>query len=138
MQRIHENDVEQLLALHQKVLEAHLKSDVDILLADEGDSYVIANRGSVTHPAKEARRQRLGPYLQATRFEEYRDEIPPVVTVSQDGTLGWVVVQVYARGQQTTAEGTAVPLEFVSAWIELYEKQNDRWRRTGNVSNFKG
>lgn len=138
MPRIHENEIEQLLALHQKVLEAHLKSDVDILLEDESNEYVIANRGSVTHPAKEARRQRLGAYLQATHFEEYRDEIPPVVTISQDGTLGWLVVQVYARGLQTTADGTAVPLQFVSAWIELYEKQDGRWLRTGNVSNFKG
>lgn len=132
-----QSDKNQLLDLHQKVLTAHLNSDVELLLEDEGDEYVVANRGSVTKPMKEARRNRLDPYLKATRFQEYRDEVPPIVTLSQDGTLGWVIVQVYARGVQTTADGTAVPIEFVSAWIELYEKQAGRWRRTGNVSNFQ-
>ncbi|MCA9919100.1 MAG: hypothetical protein KC445_14160 [Anaerolineales bacterium] len=127
-----------LLALHQKVLAAHRQSDVELLLEDEQDEYVIANRGSVTHPTKEERRQRLGPYLQATNFSEYRDEIPPVATVAQDGTLGWVVVQVYAKGVQTAVDQTPHQIEFVSAWIELYEKRQNRWWRTGNVSNFKG
>lgn len=29
------------------------------------------------------------------------------------------------------------PIQFVSAWIELYKKRDGRWLRTGNVSNFK-
>ena len=126
-----------LLALHQTVLEAHLKSDVELLLKDEPDDYVLANRGKMTHPTKEERRQMLGPYLSATNFQEYRDEVPPVVNISQDETLGWVIVQIYARGEQTTPGGKRVPIQFVSAWIELYEKRDKRWLRTGNVSNFK-
>ncbi|WP_420627481.1 hypothetical protein [Candidatus Leptofilum sp.] len=131
------SDEDQLLKLHQKVLEAHLKSNVELILEDENDSYVVANRGTVAHPTKEERRQRLDPYLQATIFEEYRDEITPVVQISPEGMLGWVIVQVYARGTQKTQDGNAAPIEFVSAWIELYEKRANRWFRTGNVSNFK-
>ena len=59
------------------------------------------------------------------------------MNVSRDGTLGWIIAQVYAQGTQTTADGETRPIEFVSAWIELYEKRNGRWLRTGNVSNFK-
>ena len=29
------------------------------------------------------------------------------------------------------------PIQFESAWIELYEKRGGSWRRVGNVSNFK-
>ncbi|WP_420642349.1 hypothetical protein [Candidatus Leptofilum sp.] len=132
-----QTDESQLRTLHQKVLDAHLKSNVELLLEDENDRYVVASRGTVAHPTKEERRQRLGPYLQATTFEEYRDEITPVVQVSPDGKLGWVIVQVYARGTQKAQNGSTLPIEFVSAWIELYEKQANRWFRTGNVSNFK-
>ena len=60
-----------------------------------------------------------------------------MITVSKDGTLGWVVVQVQARGVQTGADGKKEPIAFVSAWIELYEKRSGRWYRTGNVSNFQ-
>lgn len=126
----------QLLTLHQTALEAHLKSDVELLLKDEADDYVLANRGTIAHPTKEERRQRLGSYLKATNFREYRDEVPPIVNLSQDETLGWVIVQVYAQGEQTTSDGQVKPIQFVSAWIELYEKRDGRWLRTGNVSNF--
>ena len=61
----------------------------------------------------------------------------PAARVSRDGSLGWVIVQVRARGLQTTATGSTEVLEFTSAWIELYEKRDGRWLRIGNVSNFK-
>jgi hypothetical protein len=132
-----DTDSHQLRALHEKVMEAHRQSKVDLLLEDEAADYVVAGRGEVTRPTLDARRDRLGSYLQSTTFQEYRDLAEPVVRVSRDGTMGWVVVQVQARGVQTTQEGETEPLEFVSAWIELYEKREGRWLRVGNVSNFK-
>ena len=131
------SDEEQLLALHEEGLQAHRKSDVDLLLKAEEDDYVVSSQGGISHPDREARRQFLGPYLESTRFSVYRDQIPPVVKVSRDGSLGWVVAQIEARGDQTQPDGTVEPLEFVSSWIELYEKRNGRWFRIGNVSNFK-
>ena len=127
----------ELLALHQTVIDAHATSDVELLLRDESDDYVVANRGEITTPNKAARRARLGAYLGSTRFTVYRDEVAPVVRVSEDGTLGWVIVQVYASGEQRGESGQTTPVEFTSAWIELYEKRGGRWLRTGNVSNFK-
>jgi hypothetical protein len=127
-----------LLALHERGLRAHLQSDVDLLFAgDAGQEFVLANRGVISRPTLEERKAGLGPYLRATRFSVYRDQVPPIVKVSQDGSLGWVIAQVEARGEQTTASGKTEPLEFVSAWVELYEKQNGRWLPVGNVSNFK-
>ena len=131
------SDTKQLLALHEEVLRAHRESNVELLLAAEQDDYVVANRGEITRPDRKARREGLGPYLRQTRFSQYADKVPPIVKVSSDGSLGWVIVQVEARGEQTTSAGGVKPLEFVSAWIELYEKQGGRWRRVGNVSNFK-
>ena len=131
------SDAEKLLALHEEVMRAHRESDVALLLRAEEDEYVIANRGEITRPDRKERGERLGPYLKQTRFSAYRDKVPPIVRVSEDGTLGWVIVQVEARGRQTTSKGTVEPLEFVSAWIELYEKRDGRWVRVGNVSNFK-
>ena len=127
----------ELLALHQAVIDAHATSDVELLLRDESDEYVVANRGEITTPSKAARRARFSAYLGSTKFAVYRDEVAPVVRVSEDGTLGWVIVQVYARGEQRGESGQATPVEFTSAWIELYERRDGRWLRTGNVSNFK-
>jgi hypothetical protein len=130
-------DLDLLRALHEKVIRAHRQSDVELLLEDEAADYVVANRGEVTRPTLDERRERLGSYFRSTTFQEYRDVVDPVVRVSSDGTLGWVIVQVQASGLQTTPGGQKEPLEFVSAWIELYEKRDGRWCRVGNVSNFK-
>ena len=48
-----------------------------------------------------------------------------------------MIVQVAARGVQTADDGTKKPIEFVSAWVELYEKRDRRWYGVGNVSNFR-
>ncbi len=131
------SDAQQLLNLHEEVMRAHRESDVELLLKAEEDDYVVAGRGEITRPDRNARRERLGPYLTATRFSIYADKVPPIVKVSSNGSLGWVIVQVEARGEQTTPSGAVQPIEFVSAWIELYEKKGGRWIRVGNVSNFK-
>ena len=130
-------DADLLRALHEKVLRAHRSSDVELILEDEPEDYVVAGRGEITRPTRDERRTRMGAYLSSTKFEEYRDLVEPIVTVSADGTLGWVVVQVQARGVQTSKPGEPQPLQFVSAWIELYAKREGRWYRVGNVSNFK-
>jgi hypothetical protein len=130
-------DEEALRALHEKVMRAHRESNVRMLLEDEADDNVVASRGEILRPTLEERLAMLGPYLSSTRFEEYADAVRPVVKVSPDGTLGWVIVQVRAKGIQTGADGKTAPIAFVSAWIELYEKRGGRWWRVGNVSNFK-
>ena len=128
-------DRARLLALHEQAMEAHRKSDVELLLQADAEEFVLANRGEISRPTLDQRRQFLGPYLRGVRFAEYVDVVPPVVHVSADGTAGWVIAQVRARG--TGADGAGRTIQFESAWIELYEKRGGSWRRVGNVSNFK-
>lgn len=131
------SDEAQLLKIHKDLLQSHMNADVDSWLASEADEYIVANRGQVTRPTKKERAARIGPYLKRTKFREYRDLIPPVVRVSKDGSMAWLIAQVKASGVQVTDNGNEEPIEFVSAWIELFEKKNGRWVRIGNVSNFK-
>jgi hypothetical protein len=130
-------DAGMLLRLHQEVMNAHRQLSVDMILRNEAAEYIVAGRGKVTQPTLEERRARLAKYFASTRFTEYVDVIPPMAMVSADGSLGWVVVQVRAKGEQEVAPGRFEPLEFESAWIELYRRGPEGWRRVGNVSNFK-
>lgn len=130
-------DLQQLLALHDNVLRGHLTGNADLALGTDEGEFIQANRGAVARSDRAARKAQLAAYLKKTRFTAYRDQVPPIAKVSADGTLGWVVAQVEARGEQTGPDGTAEPLEFVSAWVELYEKRNGRWVATGNVSTFR-
>ena len=128
---------DELIRMHQELLQFHLNGDVESWLATESEQYVVANRGEVTHPTRKEREARIKPHLNRTRFKEYRDLIPPEVRISRDGTLAWLIAQVKASGVQTTDDGKQESIEFTSAWIELFEKRDGQWIRVGNVSNFK-
>ena len=130
------SDEQQLLDLHQAGLSAHLKSDVDALLAGQADDFILVNRGDISSPTKEQRRAFLGPYLAATKFEFYRDTVAPIVKVSRDGSLAWVIARVEARGTSATHDGDRASLEFEVAWVELYERRGSEWVGIGNVSSF--
>lgn len=128
---------EELRALHEKVMRAHRENNVDLLLEDRATDSVEANRGEIRRPSASETRARFTAYLRDARFETYRDVVEPIVATSTHGSLGWVIVQVEARGVQATETGGGQTLRFTSAWIELYQKRDGRWYRVGNVSNFK-
>jgi len=130
-------DAVQLRLFHEQAMRAHRESNIDLLLEHDAADFVLASRGEISHPSLEERRARLGSYLQRTKFTEYRDVVEPVVTVSKDGTLGWVVAQIHAQGVQSSLADKKEPVEFDSAWIELYQKREGKWCSIGNVSNFK-
>ena len=125
-------DEQVLLQLHRDVLRYHMEGDLESWMAGESEDYVSANRGEISRPSVEDRRARLEPYLTATTFTKYRDVVEPVVRVSEDGTLGWVICQIEIEGERG---GEEIGSEW--AWIELYAKQDGEWRRVGNVSNRK-
>lgn len=127
-----QSDEEVLLQMHLDVLRYHIENDLDSWLATDSEDYVSANRGVISRPTIEEKRQRLQPYLDATEFSYYRDVVDPVVRVSEDGTLGWVICQVELAGVSDGEE-----FESAWAWIELYAKEDGEWRRVGNVSNRK-
>jgi hypothetical protein len=59
------------------------------------------------------------------------------VTVSADGSLGWLIAQVEVIGERKNADGSSEPINDIFAWIELYEKRSGRWTGVGNVSNVR-
>jgi hypothetical protein len=136
-----------LRALHETILEAHRAGTVEPWMAIESADYVVANHGRLTTPSLDERRAARTTYLASTRFSVYRDRRPPIVTISDDSTRGWLLAEVEIRGVSTEAGGgsgggavgdaaagdAAVAADY--AWVELYEKRDGRWRLVGNVSN---
>ncbi|MBT4602590.1 MAG: hypothetical protein HOC28_05610 [Bacteroidetes Order II. Incertae sedis bacterium] len=65
----------------------------------------------------------------------YRDLSSPIVRLSEDGTLGWIIAEVETVGWAARADGTIEDISEIWAWIELYQKSSEGWQMTGNVSN---
>ena len=131
-----QDDAAQILALHERILQAHRDSSVDMMLQDAAQDYVLVTRGEVLYPDIEERTDRFREYFAATTFDRYEDTIDPLVKVSADGTLAWLIARVEVAGTQRSGE-SELALEFTSAWIELYEKRAGKWVQIGNVSNFR-
>ena len=130
-----QTDIAALEALHASVLEAHRSGDIEAWMVHEADTVVSANRGVISFPGREERRIGRERHLKTTAFDVYRDLRPPIVMISEDGTLGWIIAEVEMR-RTTSSEGAArTPVEGIWAWIELYEKQEGVWKAVGNVSN---
>lgn len=131
-------DEQKLLRLHRIAMDGHLFERSTDLKALPADSMVIVSDGDVYVLDSDGSDSMIDSIMESRRYTVYDDLIRPMVMISQDGTLGWVIAQVSAKGWRLDAEGAPRDsLSFVSAWVELYSKVEGRWRLTGNVSGFR-
>lgn len=130
-----EADENELREMHTQLIQAHLEGDVALWMSMEADSYVSVNRGQVTFPGLDERRERRAAYLKHATFSIYRDLRELIVRISDDGSLGWLIAEVEVQGTMPDEEGGRSTFHDIWAWIELYEKTEEGWRLTGNVSN---
>ena len=127
----------EILDIHEKFIEAHLEKNVDYFVQDLAEDYVFVARGEITHPTAEEIRSNMSDYLNNTKFSEYRYTQEPLVGFSKDGSLGWSIVRVKVAGNRTLDDGTERETDFICAWITLFERQDNKWIRLGEVSSFK-
>jgi hypothetical protein len=128
---------DQILHIHKELLASHLENDAGGVLDAEADTIVVVGRGEVSLVVKEQREQQFKKYLEHVKFKQYEDLIPPIVHVSEDGTMGWLIARVRIVGEDISDKNKPVAFESIWAWIELYERHGERWVRVGEVSNLK-
>ncbi len=130
-------DRQQLLTHHADLLRAHREHKVELWMSIEADSFISINNGRVTFPSIDERRDLRTHYFRDAEFEVYHDLREPIVTLSADRSLGWVIAEVEVRGTMPNADGVREPFVDLWAWIELYQKRDGRWQMVGNASNLR-
>lgn len=128
---------EELLRLHGVILQAHIDGDVDAWMAVEADTVFQASNGDVRWLSRADRRPGREAYLTRATFDVYRDVSPPVVRVSTDGSMGWVLAEVEISGWMARDDGAIEDFATRYAWIETWEKRQGEWKMTGNISNSR-
>lgn len=121
-----------LLALHRKGIRAHVERDVDALTEDHGDDFVSASRGKLNRSNREQTRAFFKAYFEGATYPQYEDVEEPVVRVSDDASMGWVLSRTRVRRRDAGGEST-----FVYAGMMAYEKRDGRWVRVANASTFE-
>ena len=123
--------------LHKVFINAHLHKDVDFFVQDLSKDYLSVSGGEIREPTVDEIRSRFSSYLNNTTFTEYRNLREPIIGLSKDGSIAWLIAQVKVAGKRKMEEGVEVELDFICAWITLFERQGDKWLRLGEVSSFK-
>ena len=132
-----EADTADLLRMHEIVIRAHLQNDLDSWMAIEADKVISANGGKVTFPSRSDREKARLSYLPIATYSSYRDVKHPVIRISEDGTLGWLIAEVEVVGEYKQSDGSEEHFSNVWAWIELYARSESGWKLVGNVSNSR-
>jgi hypothetical protein len=120
--------------LHAAAIAAHLDGDAAALAAPIAPEYLMVANGAVDTLNAGEVEQMLGAYLAATEFSVYRDLVEPIVGISRDGSLAWVIAQVRVAGRRAGSADTTRAFDTRWAWITVYEREAGDWRRIADVS----
>ena len=105
------------LAFHEAALEAHRSGDYDWFADTVADSFRVSSDGAITRPTRAEIRARFQQYLESTTFSVYENLEPPVVRVSDDGTMAWILVRVRAEGVRRFGHSSEEDLtRMLAAW----------------------
>lgn len=120
--------VNELLRLHYEARAAHFNHDAKKIYADFADDFVSVDAGQVKMPDRDARMKRMQAYFDASTFLEWDDITPPIIKVSDDGTMAYVVVHKKVRLLAKDRNGKMQEEVEVFAWVSTYRKIDGRWR----------
>jgi ketosteroid isomerase-like protein len=125
---------QEIIALHQSMIQAHWDKDAAALAAPTADDYVAVSSGEVVPMSATEVEAMLAPYLAETEFSHYEDFAEPIVGVSDDGSAAWSIVQVRVAGTRTGVDGVAHTFDTIWAWLSIYRRDGDGWKKITDVS----
>jgi hypothetical protein len=127
----------ELLALHSADRRDHLERNVDSLLARIAWPLFDVRKGKISRTSRDEMRSRFADYFRRAEFSAWDDVEPPVVRVSPDGKMAWMIFRVRIAYTETQPSGKRTKQDSIIAWMSAYEKQNGKWLLTAVTSTFE-
>ena len=124
----------ELLALHQADRRAHFDYDIDGLLRNLGSELLDVRDGKINHLSREDVRKKFAEYFKQAQFTAWDDLEPPIVRVSHDGSMGWMIVHVRIAYTEKDSSGKKAVHDDTMAWMSAYEKREGHWTMTAVTS----
>ena len=128
---------EALLNAHRKDRAAHFGTDVQMLLEHQGDDFISISNGKIERLSKQQIKDSFTSYFKNAVYYEWDDLEEPIVKISGDGSIAWMINRYKVERKVTDHSGKEEMREFVYAGVTLYEKENGIWVRKANVSTFE-
>ncbi len=132
-----EKEKAELLKMHQISRKAHFETNAEMLLQDQGKDFISVSDGKIKKPKLEESKTFFKAYFKDVKYFAWDNLEPPIIQVSKDATMAWVIVRVKVHRIQKQPTGADREISFIYAGIETYEKQKGKWVKTANVSTFE-
>ena len=125
----------ELLNIHARDREAHFRTDVQSAVSFFDDSYIYVRDGEIHHLPPAQLAPMYSDYFKGAVFHEWDDLEPPIIHISGDGGMAWVIEHFRIR---LTRQEDGQPVEQTSeyAGMTVYEKMAGKWMRVANASTF--
>ncbi len=131
----HEQDINELLSIHAQDRQAHFNTDVQSAISFFDNAYIYVRDGKIYHLPPEELEPMYAGYFQNATFHEWDDLEPPVIRISGDGGMAWVVEHFRIRASRREGEQTTEQISEY-AGMTAYEKIDGKWLRVANASTF--
>ena len=132
-----EKEREALLKVHETDRRAHFGTDVELLLQHSGEEFIYVGEGKINKSTKAEMKESFQTYFKDAKYYEWDDLEPPIIRISNDASMAWMIARTRVRRTQKDSSGAMKERKFVYAGIMTYEKRNGKWIRVANVSTFE-
>lgn len=126
--------VNELLRMHHRDRAAHFDRDAGYIFSNFADEYFSIGNGRVTSPDRSAGQKRMQAYLDSSIFLEWDDITPPIIRLSNDETLAYVLVNKRVRLLSKNEGGKQQEETEVFAWTTTLRKIAGKWKVTSVTS----
>jgi len=126
-----------LLAMHESDRLAHFTTDPALIGRSAPDVFLSVSQGRIDRISRADEAAFFEGYFRGARYAEWDDLEPPVVRLSADASMAWIVSRLRVKRQAPGPDGLPQERAFVYAGIMTYEKRDGRWVRVANVSTFE-
>src|SRR3954468_16868120 len=132
-----EKEKAELLRIHKSDREAHFKTDVDKLLENSPEEFISVGRGKINRSSNDDARKMFTGYFRDAKYYEWDDVEEPIIRVSNDASMAWMITRTRIRRVQKNASGGEKEETAAHPGDMTYEKRDGKWVRVANVSTFE-
>ena len=126
-----------MLRLHKSDREAHFRTDIEQLQVSAPKEFITVSGGKIYRVTKSAELKHFTDYFKGAKYYEWDDVEEPIIRISKDGSMGWMITRIQVRRTQKSGAGAETERKFIYAGIMTYEKRDGKWVRVANVSTFE-
>ncbi len=132
-----EQEKARLLQLHRSALQAHLEKDAGAFLAAYASQWYDVRTAGIRLRTKEEALPAIDQYFRRTHFADIREVTAPIIHLSADASMAWVIGEMRVRASQEVSDEEERDFSFRCAWVSIYEKHEGQWAQVVDASFFQ-